>query len=83
MATLGIVLLLLTQSVRGAQCNGTVAEIPLGFHLQISHPTITLGLIYDQIVTTAAIYVTMWDGERLKIYWNSSLAWAVDYGIKG
>lgn len=25
----------------------------------------------------------MWNGERMKIYWNSTLAWAIGYGEYG
>lgn len=76
-------LLLLTCSVRGAQCNATSSEAQAGNDIHISHATYNLGMINDQIVTTDAIYLSMAHGYRLKIYWNSSFAWAVDYGIYG
>lgn len=83
MSILGLVLVLMMHPVLGAQCNGTSTEVPVDFGLQISHTTIQLGCIHEQIVTTAAIYLTMYFGERVKIYWNSSLAWAIDYGDSG
>ena len=37
-------------------------------------------MIYEQILTTDAIYLTMYYGNRVKIYWNASIGWAKDYG---
>lgn len=71
---------LLTLLAMGAQCNATSTETPLGFTLQISHASNQLGLINEQIATTDALYLSMVNGERVKIYWNSTLVWAVSYG---
>lgn len=34
-------------------------------------------------MTTDAIYLSMQYGERLKILWNATCAWAVDFGTWG
>lgn len=83
MKVLCLGLLLMASSVRAAQCNDYSEETPVGSALQISHATDSIGSIYEQIVTTYAIYLSMANGERVKIYSNSSLAWAVDYGGNG
>lgn len=80
MLTLGLILL--TPSALGAQCNGTANENAL-YSTQISHVTNLLGQIYEQIVTTSAIYLSMSSGERIKILQDSSFGWAKVYGTKG
>lgn len=83
MKTICVSLLLMTHSVQGAQCNATSAETPIGYALQIYSATNYLGAIYEQIVTTDAIYLSMWGGERLKLRWDSTLVWAIVYGSSG
>lgn len=63
-------ILVVTQSVGGAQCNVSSTETPAEFALQISHATDAYGMIYDQIVTSSAIYLSSLNGERVKINWN-------------
>lgn len=87
-------MLLIIHSAQGAQCNTAFTETPDGYGLQISHatnrmmfaysvPNNHLGWIYEQIVTTDAVYLSMNNGERLKVYSNYTFAWAVIYGAKG
>lgn len=76
-------MLLIIHSAQGAQCNTAFTETPDGYGLQISHATNHLGWIYEQIVTTDAVYLSMNNGERLKVYSNYTFAWAVIYGAKG
>lgn len=68
--------------MKAAQCNATSAETPIGFSIEISSATNNTGIICELIVTTAAIYLSMETGERVKIL-DSSIAWAIDYGEKG
>lgn len=74
---------LLILTVQAAQCNGTASEIPVGYELQISHATRTVGIVLEQIFTNDAIYISTGDGEWYKFFWNASLAWATDFGDKG
>lgn len=69
--------------MHGARCNATSAETPVGSAIQISHATNTLGNVLQQIVSTDAVYLSMADGERVKIGWDSTLVWAIDYGDNG
>lgn len=82
-----LTILLLTHSTQGAQCNASSAETPIGqAALQISSTSTTsyLGSIFEQIVTTDAIYLSMAEGEKVKIDRNYyTLAWAIDYGQLG
>lgn len=54
---------LLILTVQAAQCNGTASEIPVGYELQISHATRTVGIVLEQIFTNDAIYISTGDGE--------------------
>ncbi len=64
----------------GAQCNSTSNVPTVGSAIEITHATDFTGRIFEQIVTTDAIYFSMATGEGMKIYWNTSIAWAIDYG---
>lgn len=77
MLTLG--LFLLTPSVLGAQCNATSNDLTVGSAIQVSHATNNVGWIFDFQVTTEAIYLSMYFGEKMKIYWNKTLAWAIKF----
>lgn len=76
-------LYLLIPPVIGAPCNTTSNEPIVGSAVQVTHATINVGYIYDQIITSSAIYLSIFSGEKVKVFWNSSLAWAVDYGDYG
>lgn len=35
------------------------------------------------VITNSAFYLSMFNGERVKLWLNASVAWAVDYGDYG
>lgn len=74
---LALNLFLLMPSALGAQCNATFNEAPIGSAIQISHATLALGYIVEQILTTDAIYLSMEGGVRLKIGWDYLLVWSI------
>jgi len=67
--------------VRSNQCNGTALETPIG--IQITHNTL-LGIISDMALTLDHIYLSMDNGDWVKISKvSSSIVWGIKYGGTG